>query len=67
MIVSVSVVYPCDCLAQSHCPALEESISIILYIASLRKIKIGTIVSTEHISLSHHHKVKKILSQTIIS
>ena len=45
--------------AAVHCVTLQESISIILYIASLGKIKIGSIVSTEHISLSHHHILKK--------
>lgn len=59
MVVTISVAYPCDVVADRaeaccHCPASQEC---NIHITSSDKIP--NRISTECISLSHHSKVEK--------
>ena len=63
MVVSVSVIYPCDSMAdwelQLAAAAAQYHESIIERITSLGKDQNSKYGSTEFLLLWHHHKVEK--------
>lgn len=71
MILSVLIVYPHDCVADWelwHTVAAQHPERISYHISlAQEKIKSQSTVFTERLSLTHHHKVKKIMSWTIVS
>lgn len=69
MAVSTSVVYYRDHVSDwdLQLPALPSiTLSSCLSLAQ-EKIKIQSVVSTESVSLSYHHNIKKIESRSIVS